>query len=816
MKEKNKKKITIIVALVIIVLVIVIFTLLLNKPKGYTVKLMVDDETYLELDNVSNGKKIGSSKEPKKEGYTFLGWYLNDKKVDSDTKISEDLTLEARFEINTYTVTFKSDEIKDEVDVVYSEKVEKPKEPAKKGYIFLGWYLGDEKFDFDTKITKDITLEAKWTKNTISNYTVEHYLMDLNGNYSKTPTYKEKFSGKINSTVTPNTKTYKGFTSPDVETVEIEDGDKTVVKYYYSRNKYTLTLKGDENIISLSGNGTYYYGTKVNIKANLKNGYTINSWSNKETKESFEYLVGDNETLSVTTKLINYNISYVAKYNDKILNNNNNKNPITYTIKDSIELISPEIEGYTFEYWKVNGKKIDGNVIEIGTYGNLNIEAIYSVNTYTVTFDMEDGTNKTLSVNYGELVNDVTLDEEYIPIKKGYRFIGWSLDKETLYNFDIPMGASDITLYPLWETINYKISYNLKDDETCSKCKESYYTTEKFVSLPIPRKKGYVFGGWKINDSSEIINNIKKGTYGDLTLEAVWYKEVTLEYIDSVLLTDIVGIQSYVKDNAVSVGIIDYDKYFNGNNTLIDLSNNIKTLLDLEEIDKLEVVYNNKPYILNSNVESLKTVVSAILGKETIDDTDKYSDLFNKKLNVKIYLKEDIARTTDNKPILSYSLSLEQWSEISKETFKNLGTTTTNYINSHKKEKYEVVDDGNGNLIFKYSDPNNDVFSTMMGAGLKTAMQTFLGNENIGYVIVTFRNMDPVKVTYDDIKENKFWDFGFQLLDTFEAAVGKDAFDLINSDLDDLKATIKVYAHDGRYFGNEIVDEYTISFKSQK
>ncbi len=41
-------------------------------------------------------------------------------------------------------------------------KIKRPADPTKEGYIFVGWYLNDEEFDFDTEITGDITLEARW------------------------------------------------------------------------------------------------------------------------------------------------------------------------------------------------------------------------------------------------------------------------------------------------------------------------------------------------------------------------------------------------------------------------------------------------------------------------------------------------------------------------------------------------------------------------------------------------------------------------------------------------------------------------------
>ena len=42
--------------------------------------------------------------------------------------------------------------------------VNKPNDPVYDGYKFIGWYLDEEKFDFNSSINKDIVLVAKWEK----------------------------------------------------------------------------------------------------------------------------------------------------------------------------------------------------------------------------------------------------------------------------------------------------------------------------------------------------------------------------------------------------------------------------------------------------------------------------------------------------------------------------------------------------------------------------------------------------------------------------------------------------------------------------
>ena len=44
------------------------------------------------------------------------------------------------------------------------QKVPNPAAPTKSGHTFTGWYLGEEKYNFDTPVTAPLTLTAKWEK----------------------------------------------------------------------------------------------------------------------------------------------------------------------------------------------------------------------------------------------------------------------------------------------------------------------------------------------------------------------------------------------------------------------------------------------------------------------------------------------------------------------------------------------------------------------------------------------------------------------------------------------------------------------------
>lgn len=111
---------------------------------------------------------------PQKEGYRFVGWYL-DKDFSKEFKdlesIEEDeITLYAKFEKleEKFTVTFiDDDKVVDTIIVTKNDKVEY-KTLSKENHMFLGWYDGETKFEYGSFINKDITLKAKWLENDVN------------------------------------------------------------------------------------------------------------------------------------------------------------------------------------------------------------------------------------------------------------------------------------------------------------------------------------------------------------------------------------------------------------------------------------------------------------------------------------------------------------------------------------------------------------------------------------------------------------------------------------------------------------------------
>ena len=130
---------------------------------AYTVTFNVDGEMY-DTQKVKYGK-VATAPEtaPTKEGYTFDGW-------DYDfSAVTGDVTVNAKWEVNTYTVTFNvNDETYFETTVPYgtgASALAQVPNPEKAGYTFVGWVYENGEVVKDTDSIKgDVVLNAHFTK----------------------------------------------------------------------------------------------------------------------------------------------------------------------------------------------------------------------------------------------------------------------------------------------------------------------------------------------------------------------------------------------------------------------------------------------------------------------------------------------------------------------------------------------------------------------------------------------------------------------------------------------------------------------------
>ena len=172
--------------------------------------------------------------------------------------------------IGAYTVTFQSEggsEVASQIRA--NTPADRPADPTKEGYTFIGWYNGESEWDFETPVTADLTLTAKWQ---INRYTIT---FDTAGG-SEVPSITQDYGTAIIPPAAP-TRTGYTFAGWDRESPTTMPAENITLTARWTVNQYTITLKpenGGQDIVIKQD-----YGTAITAPANpTKTGYTFAGW----------------------------------------------------------------------------------------------------------------------------------------------------------------------------------------------------------------------------------------------------------------------------------------------------------------------------------------------------------------------------------------------------------------------------------------------------------------------------------------------------------------------------------------------------------
>lgn len=145
---------------------------------------------------------------------------------------------ETDYSIQGHEVTYMDGEDVYAMQVV-NGKASAPDTPVKSGYRFVGWYNGNAKWDFDTPVTENLTLTAKWEKIHTSAPSAPRYDVAVSDGAHGSVTVSPKSASK-GSTVTVTVTPDKGYA---LETLAVTDKNGSMLDLTDRGNgKYTFTM----------------------------------------------------------------------------------------------------------------------------------------------------------------------------------------------------------------------------------------------------------------------------------------------------------------------------------------------------------------------------------------------------------------------------------------------------------------------------------------------------------------------------------------------------------------------------------------------
>ena len=424
--------------------------------KTYTVTFDSNGGSDVSSKDVTYDATYGTLATPTKAGYKFVAWLDSEEIIvtaDTVVAITEDQTLTASWVEDTFTVSFATSDLAipfveevEDITVTYNGTFGELPVPEAEGYTFIGWYTdGDTLITKDSKVTNttDITLNAKWA---INQYTITYEVNGGNEVASVTKDYKTEITlptvtGKVGYTFE------KWYTDEALTTeVTLTTGSKYVVTkdttLYagYTTNKHTITtsaIDSEENNIAginasyvkADGSLTSISTTKVDYNTEIvltsdvnEKGYTFNVWY---TLVDGEYVAIDENTIVVPDE----DMTVYAKFTENTYNiyfstEGVMANPAGLENKlytSTIVLPNLERTGYTFAGWATtkgaSTPNATTNVKEIvdtlnPTTDTIVLYAVWTNNSYKLTFDANEGTAAALTeayIKYGEELSTAKL-----------------------------------------------------------------------------------------------------------------------------------------------------------------------------------------------------------------------------------------------------------------------------------------------------------------------------------------------------------------------------------------------------------------------
>ena len=142
--------------------------------------------------------------------------------------------------IGAYTVTFQSEggsEVASQIRA--NTPAARPADPTKEGYTFIGWYNGESEWDFETPVTADLTLTAKWQ---VNQYTIT--FKPENG--GQDIVIKQDYGTAITAPANP-TKTGYTFAGWDRESPTTMPAEDMTITARWTENRVIVIIRPDDS-----------------------------------------------------------------------------------------------------------------------------------------------------------------------------------------------------------------------------------------------------------------------------------------------------------------------------------------------------------------------------------------------------------------------------------------------------------------------------------------------------------------------------------------------------------------------------------------
>lgn len=283
------------------------------------------DSTSIKEDRVKKGSKLITPEIPTRVGYTFVSWYYDDIPVESGKWIVPcDCIITAEWKYEKYNITYELNggSVNNNPSTYnYEDETITLNNPTKVGYTFIGW-TGE---NYDTP-TLEVTIPSHSINNRtyVANWKANEYKVtfDVNGgNELETTEYTYTYDSEYTlPTPTRDGYIFIGWYYNDtlVTSGKWSITSDCTLTAHYSVNQYEVVLKNtNTNAGTISGAGSYDYGSTVTIKATANDGYTFAGWYDLDnncisTNSEYTFTMELSNVLTAKWSCVDLTINYIV------------------------------------------------------------------------------------------------------------------------------------------------------------------------------------------------------------------------------------------------------------------------------------------------------------------------------------------------------------------------------------------------------------------------------------------------------------------------------------------------------------------------
>ncbi len=491
------------------------------RANAYTVDFYLDGEFY-DIQAVEHGQTASEPAAEEREGYTFNGWYTDEgltQEYSFSSEVTGDLSLYAGWTPKSYKVSFDAQggsEVSAR-EVTYGDTVVAPDSPTREGGVFGGWYTDSNctnKYSFDTPVTGETTLFAKWTELVTVKF-------DANGGADVATTTLLKGTAIA---ALPEA-TYKGHYLEGWYT-KLEGGEKVEVgtKFNESTTLYAH-WSAEQMVVGFADGDGYYdvaivdYGSTLGEpEAPQKAGYTFDAWCTNKGRTieyDFSKAVTDDFDLYARWSVNTYDVTFSAGEGVTDATGMPEGQKVEYGKTAKRPEAEPERDGYAFKGWYANEDCTVEYDFDAAVTGNVTAYAKWA-KLVTVSFDTDGTAVEPRTIEAGSALGELPTTE-----KKDNVFIGWYLADGTKAASSTTFNE-DATLTARWDQNAYVVRYyDSADDELLYI--DAVNEGDKFTRPDDPKSVGYTFDGWYTKDGEKY--NFDTEVHDDLDLYAKWTAE---------------------------------------------------------------------------------------------------------------------------------------------------------------------------------------------------------------------------------------------------------------------------------------------------